>query len=109
MQPNLYYVYAIHVCLLYFYGQFSTDSDISLSQGPVSSSDITTREKLTRPVIRMYHRHPGNELPEAGDLCKVGLLTHFARALILRYIFDMHKVYKNNRQAELHSCQYRHV
>jgi len=44
---------------------------LSLSQGPVSSSDITTREKLTRPVIRMYHRHPGNELPEASELGKV--------------------------------------
>ena len=44
---------------------------VSLSQGPVSSSDITTREKLTRPVVRMYHRHPGNELPEASELGKV--------------------------------------
>ncbi|KAI0234316.1 coiled-coil domain containing 105 [Lamellibrachia satsuma] len=40
------------------------------TQGPVSSSDITTREKLTRPVVRMYHRHPGNELPEASELGK---------------------------------------
>ena len=83
MKPELYYAFAIHVCLLYFYGEFSTESDISLSQGPVSSSDVTTREKLTRPVIRMYHRHPGNELPEAGDLGKVGIITHSTRALII--------------------------
>lgn len=43
--------------------------------GPVSYNDLTSRERLDRPLIRIYQRHPGTQLPEAHNLIEgnVGL------------------------------------
>lgn len=41
------------------------------TQGPVSSSDVTTRERLDRPLASIYQRHAGTDLPEAAHLVHV--------------------------------------
>ena len=41
--------------------------------GPISSSDYKIAERLDRPIIRTFQRHPGNQVPEAQIVAKVYL------------------------------------
>lgn len=46
--------------------------------GPISYNDLTSRERLDRPLIRIYQRHPGTQLPEAHNLIEVSTLKLLA-------------------------------
>ncbi|KAG8517270.1 Coiled-coil domain-containing protein 105 [Galemys pyrenaicus] len=41
-----------------------------LIKGPLSKSHLETREKLDRPLVRVYQRHVGTQLPEASRLAQ---------------------------------------
>jgi len=39
--------------------------------GPISSANFKIPERLDRPIIRTFQRHPGNQVPDAQITAKV--------------------------------------
>ncbi|XP_076436605.1 tektin-like protein 1 [Babylonia areolata] len=50
----------------------ATDRARGYTLGPSMSADLFTRERLDRPLVRVFQRHPGTQLPEAQDIIKSG-------------------------------------
>ncbi|EHB14419.1 Coiled-coil domain-containing protein 105 [Heterocephalus glaber] len=59
----------IHRCAKFNQEMYIT---CGLIKGPLSESHLETREKLNRPLVRVYQRHVGTQLPEASRLAQAG-------------------------------------
>ncbi|XP_043940278.1 coiled-coil domain-containing protein 105 isoform X2 [Protopterus annectens] len=60
-------VHRVHRC----YDEFEMSQ--GLNMGPLSSADLQVREKLNRPLVQVYQRHAGNQLPEGLALVQMRL------------------------------------
>jgi len=58
--------------------------------GPVSSSNLKTSERLDRPIIRTFQRHPGKQLPEAQMIAKVSRTFFFYSKIIHFFRLQQH-------------------
>jgi hypothetical protein len=45
--------------------------------GPISSANFKISERLDRPIIRTFQRHPGNQVPDAQITAKVCIYFSF--------------------------------
>ncbi|XP_030051238.1 tektin-like protein 1 [Microcaecilia unicolor] len=54
------------------------DTTHGFALGPVYSGDLEARERLDRPVVRIYQRHVGTQLPESTELTKGTILLQNA-------------------------------
>ncbi len=45
--------------------------------GPISSANFKISERLDRPIIRTFQRHPGNQVPDAQITAKVYLFFFY--------------------------------
>ncbi|KAL6039043.1 hypothetical protein STEG23_007173, partial [Scotinomys teguina] len=57
----------IHRCMKFNQEMYVTRG---LIKGPLLEKDLEAREKLNRPLVRMYQRHVGTQLPEARRLAQ---------------------------------------
>ncbi|KAM5146292.1 tektin-like protein 1 [Mantella aurantiaca] len=46
------------------------EGSYQLQLGPESSLDLSVRERLDRPLVRILQRHPGTQLPESTLICQ---------------------------------------
>jgi len=47
---------------------YATEVARGYTLGPISSNDLLTRERLDRPTVATFQRHPGTQLPEAQEI-----------------------------------------
>jgi hypothetical protein len=48
-----------------------SDLAFKYSLGPEKSTNLQTYERLDRPIIKTFQRHPGNQVPEAQEIIRV--------------------------------------
>jgi hypothetical protein len=52
-------------------------------QGPLYSGDMMGRERLDRPIITTFQRHPGTNLPEAQEIVRVSTSSNISQYFII--------------------------
>ena len=61
--------------------------------GPEKSTNLNLYEKLERPIIKTFQKHPGNQVPEAQEIhkvCACGLLAWSFKFDILKvFLFNL--------------------
>jgi len=50
--------------------KFLTEVSKGYASGPEAQEQITTRESFTRPVVRVFHRHPSTDLTEVQKIMR---------------------------------------
>jgi len=50
--------------------KFLTEVSRGYASGPEAKEQITTRESFTRPVVRVFHRHPSTDLTEVQKIMR---------------------------------------
>ncbi|XP_043835281.1 coiled-coil domain-containing protein 105 [Dromiciops gliroides] len=71
----------------------------ALNKGPVCEAHLETREKLERPIVRVFQRHVGTQLPEASHLT---LGTEKLKRCIISMEKDLEKL--NSSRKHLNVC-----
>ena len=51
--------------------QALTEVSLGYTIGPEKSTSLQTYEQVSRPIIRNFQRHPGNQLPEVDQTIQV--------------------------------------
>jgi len=49
-----------------------TERAFGIQLGPVAATDLFSKETLTRPLVNVFQRHPGTQLPEAQEIIQSG-------------------------------------
>ncbi len=56
--------------------QALTEVSLGYTLGPEKSTSLQTYEQVTRPIIRNYQKHPGNQLPEVDQTIQVKIILN---------------------------------
>jgi hypothetical protein len=72
--------------------------------GPLSSPHLKTSERLDRPIIRTYQRHPGNQVPEAqmiAKVCTIKFFFYLYSSQMSSYFLRLQQIFNNQPMKQI--------